>query len=189
MKKVHIEQEKRVFDGFLKIDEAHLQVEQFDGTMSTTMRRLKLERGDAVAALIFHETWGEYLLVNQFRYPTYGKTDGWLTELVAGVVEEGESPETCMYREIEEEIGYAVKTLTHISTFFVSPGGSSERIFLYFARVTEQEKVNEGGGVAGEHEDIQLVRYTPPQLQQALQNGEIYDAKTIIAIQWMLGQG
>ncbi len=182
MKKVEILSRKRLFNDFLKIDEGHVSYQQYDGTMSGPVRRLVLERGDAVAALVYHSDWNEYLLVEQFRFPTHGQGPGWLTEIVAGVLEVGEEPEECVRRELEEEIGYRPAQLEHLSTFYVSPGGSSERVFLYYARVSEADKVGEGGGLLEEHEDIALVRYTPQALQAALHDGSLQDAKTLLAI-------
>jgi len=134
---------------------------------------------------VYHEDWKEFVLVNQFRYPTYKKGPGWITELVAGTLEEGESPGACMRRELEEEIGYNTSILTHISTFYVSPGGTSERIHLYYATINEALKVSEGGGLATENEDILMERYNRNNLMEALKNGEIQDAKTIIALMWL----
>ena len=68
-------------------------------------------------------------------------------ELVAGIVEPGEDPEQAMRRELLEEMGYEALALTHISTFYVSPGGSSERVILYCADVDSRGRVAEGGGL------------------------------------------
>lgn len=185
MKKVELKSEKRILNDFLKVDEAHISVEKFDGSMSPDVRRLVLERGDSVAALVYHEDWKEYILVNQFRYPTYKKGPGWISEVVAGTLKENENPVDCMRRELEEEIGYTTSTLNHISTFYVSPGGTSERIYLYYATINENHKVGEGGGLAEENEDILVERYKKEDLLEALTNGDFQDAKTIIALMWL----
>ena len=122
--KVKIEKTKRLFDDFFKIDEAVLRWERFDGTMGDAARRLRFERGDSVAAVVYNRDTRKVILVNQFRYPTYEKGPGWISELVAGVIEKDESPDTTIRREILEEIGYEVLKLIYISSFYVSPGGS-----------------------------------------------------------------
>lgn len=184
MKKVEIKRKKRVFDDFFKLDEVWVRYEKFDGSMGEPVRRLSFERGDAVAVLIYNIDRQCVILTNQFRYPAYNSGSGWMTEVVAGILERGEQPEDTARREIEEEIGYRVDRLIPVFTFYTSPGGSSERIFLFYAEVTDALRVSEGGGVAGEHEDIQIVEYPVDALWQALDNGAFSDAKTIIALMW-----
>src|SRR3974390_2579197 len=154
MRRVEIEEKKYILDDFFKVEEAHLRYERFDGKMSPPVRRLNFERGDSVAVIIFKRKTQRILLVNQFRYPTYERGPGWITETVAGMVENNENPETTARREVEEETGYKVSHLEHISTFYVSPGGSSERIILYYAEVDAADKIGKSGGVAAENEDI-----------------------------------
>ncbi len=185
MKKVEIQQKRLVFNDRFKIQEARIRFEQFNGQMSNPVRRLVFERGDAAAALIFNKDTQKVILIDQFRYATYEKGPGWLWEVVAGVIEEHEQPEDCIRREIHEEIGYEVSKLTPVATFYVSPGGTSERIFLYYAEVGESNRISAGGGLASETEDIQQVELTLPDLWQSLARGEIIDAKTLIAVQWL----
>jgi ADP-ribose pyrophosphatase len=125
------------------------------------------------------------LLVNQFKYPAYEKGPGWITEAVAGMIEKDESPESAACREVEEEIGYKVFKLEHISTFYVSPGGSSERIILYYAEVDEADKIEAGGGVASEYEDIITVDLSLTEALEQIRSGQIADAKTILGILWL----
>lgn len=188
MKKVKVQQKKRVFDDFFKIDEAVVRFEQFNGQMSPPVRRLIFERGDAAAVLIFNKETKNVLLINQFRYPTYEKNGGWLMEIVAGMLDKNETPEECIRREVIEEIGYQVERLIPISTFFTTPGGSSERIFLYYAEVTNSDRISHGGGAETEHEDIQIVKLSLPDLWKALDSGKIMDAKTLIALFWFINK-
>src|SRR5580658_8353983 len=104
--RVEIHSRRRVFDGFFKIEEAELEYELFDGTMTPSLKRLVFERGDSVAALVYHREENRFL--RQFRFPTYEKGQGWLTEVVAGMQEHGEPAEDALKREILEEIGYEV---------------------------------------------------------------------------------
>lgn len=185
MRKVEIRDKHIVFDDVFKIQEAALRFQKFNGQMSEPVRRLVFERGDSAAALLFNRDTQKILLINQFRYPTYEKGQGWLYEVVAGAIDANELPEESMRREIREEIGYEANELTHIATFYVSPGGTSERIMLFYGEVGDADRVCAGGGLASEHEDIQLVELTLPDLWRALKNGEIVDAKTLIAVQWL----
>ena len=187
-KKVEIHEENRLFDDVFAIDEARLQFERFDGSMSEPVRRLCFERGDSVAAVVRNRDTGALLLTEQFRYPTYEKGPGWLVEIVAGVIEDGETPEASLRREIREEMGYDVAHLEPIATFYVSPGGSSERILLYYAEVTDDGKVGAGGGADEEGEDIRLVTLTPDALDARLAAGDLADAKTLVGVLWLKAQ-
>lgn len=186
MKKVILHTKRRVFDGFFKLDEAEISYERFDGRMSGRLRRLCFERGDSVAAIIYNRDSKKALFVNQFKYPTYEKGPGWIMETVAGIIDEGETPESALRREVLEEMGFAVETLEHIGTFYVSPGGSSERIVLYYAEVSGQSNVSPGGGLESEGEDIKTVEVSLDDLENLLRTHSVQDAKTIVAIQWLL---
>jgi nudix-type nucleoside diphosphatase (YffH/AdpP family) len=182
---VEIERREIVFNDFFQIEEAYLRREQFDGTMSETVRRLSFERGDGVAALVANTDAQTVLLVEQFRYPTLKNGDGWVIEVIAGMLEPDEAPEACIRREILEETGYRAGRLRHISTFYTSPGGTSERIFLYYGEVTDAEKVAEGGGAASEDEDIRVLEMPLAEAWDALTAGRFQDAKTLIALMWL----
>ncbi|MCP5049597.1 MAG: NUDIX domain-containing protein [bacterium] len=185
---VEIQRKQRVYNDFFKVDEVFLKHEKFTGGMSETVRRLSFERGDAVAVLVFNRDRRCVILVDQFRYPTYETGGGWVTEVVAGILEKGEKPEDTVRREVEEEVGYRAAGLTPIATFYTSPGGSSERIFLYFAQVTDKDRISDGGGLESEHEDIRVLEVTMPELWAGLENGGFNDAKTIIALMWLKNQ-
>lgn len=189
-RRVEIESSSLVLDDFFKVRAARLRFERFDGAMSETVRRLSLERGDAVGVLVYHRELGQYFLSEQFRYPTLRDDhDGWMLEVVAGMVDGNESPEHAARREVREEIGYDLTKLTPSSTFYVSPGGSSERIFLFYGEVTESSRVDGGGGLASEHEDIRIRSFTKAELVRALDAGALTDAKTLIAVQHALRGG
>jgi len=186
MKKVIIEQQKTILNDFFKLDEAHLRFEQFNGEMSPLVRRLSLERGNSVAVLVFNHDTGKLILANQFRYPTYKNEHGWIIETIAGMVDPGEEPEQSARREVQEEVGLHIDTLEYISTFYLSPGGSSEQIFLYYSEVSgEKAKYQETGGLLSHGEDIKAVEITLEQALSKIRSGEIIDAKTILGIYWM----
>jgi ADP-ribose pyrophosphatase len=183
MRKVDIVSRKRVLDDFFKVEEARLRFERFDGTMSETVRRLSFERGDAAAALLVDARRRMVLLIEQFMYPTLEKAGGWLETVVAGMIDTGETPDAAVRREIVEEAGFEAETLRPIASFFVSPGGSSERIFLYCAMVSA--RMSAGGGLASENEDIRLVERPVDDFLARVRGGEVQDAKTLIAGYWL----
>lgn len=186
MRKVVIHGKRRIFDGFFKIDEANLAFERFDGTMSPSVTRLVFERGDSIGVVVYDREAKRAILTKQFRYPTYENGPGWLLETVAGMIDPGESPEATARRELLEEIGYAAETLEPIATFYLSPGGTSERVHLFYAEVGDDDHVGTGGGEASENEDIQAVAIAPDELAELVRTGGIHDAKTLIGAQWLL---
>lgn len=174
-----------VFDDFFKIKKATLEHDTFSGD-TLRMNRLCFERGDAVAILIYEKDTQSLLFTKQFRYPATKDNDPWLIEIAAGMLNEDEYPEYRVIKEVEEELGYHIKDVEFINSSFVSPGGTSERILLYYTEVNTQDKTSLGGGVKYEHEDIELVKMSIEECTQAYYNNTFRDAKTIMAIQWFL---
>ncbi|UZR95592.1 NUDIX domain-containing protein [Chondrinema litorale] len=185
MKKVNIFNRKWLLEDFLKVEEVQLEFEKVDGEMSNRVRLLSLERGDSVAALIWHTSLQKFIITKQFRLPAYNKGEGWILEIIAGGLKKGEDPAEAIKREVEEEIGYLPTEVEHINTFFVSPGGTSERILLYFGKIDEDAKVHNGGGLDDENEDIELMYFSADEFITAVENGTITDAKSIIAGLWL----
>ena len=182
--KVKVLRESREYDGFFKVDKAVFQHEKFDGTMSEPVTRLNFNRGDAVAVLLYDEEKDSVVLVRQFRYPAYvNDGPGWLLEIVAGVIEEGCDAVSTARRELIEEAGYNADNLELIGRFYLSPGGCSERIYLYLG--TSLSRDGSGGGLDSEHEDIQVVEMPLAEAMKMIGTGEICDAKTVIALQWL----
>ena len=108
----------------------------------------------------------------------------WLLEIVAGVQDEGRSVREVAQSELLEEAGYAIAgELEPISTFYPSPGGSSEQIHLFLGRVDRRQRAAAGGGVVAEGEDTQVVVLPFAQAWDMIARGAITDAKTIIALQ------
>ena len=131
--KVFVKKTQRILDDFFKIDRAVIQYEKFDGKISKEIVRLNLDRGDSVAALLINRVKQTLILIKQFRYPVYTKekNNAWVLEIVAGMVEEGKSPEETIIREIAEETGYQVSKVNQLFYFYPTPGGSNEKVYLY----------------------------------------------------------
>jgi nudix-type nucleoside diphosphatase (YffH/AdpP family) len=186
----------RLLDAFFAVDEYTVSHEKFDGAMSPERSILVFERGDAVAALLYDPERRVVIAVNQFRLPTHekGRGRGWLIEAVAGMIPvdgEGKAKETplqSLIREVLEETGYQLTHATPISTFFSSPGGSTELIYLFFAEVRATDKTAEGGGFAAEGEDIEVIEFPVEDFFQRLSAGEFEDPKLIIAGQWFMAR-
>ncbi len=186
-----IERERRAFDDIFNIDEFLVSHEQIDGTMSAGQRRLVFERGDAVGVLLLNVESKSVVLVEQFRVAVLvgrrrddrSTTDGWITETVAGVIDANETPEAAAIREAFEETGYQIQEPRLISKFFTSPGGVSERVFLYFAEVTDTDRIGKGGGI--DDEDVKVVQLAIDELFDQLAHGSIEDSKLLIGANWL----
>jgi ADP-ribose pyrophosphatase len=125
-------------------------------------------------------------MVTQFRYPTFQNGHGWTIEIIAGMVDPGETPEQTLRRELEEEIGLNIETFGQINTFYPSPGGSSEKIYLYYAEVSgEQAKYKQTGGLLSHGEDVKAIELSLDDALTKIRSGEIVDAKTIIGVYWL----
>ncbi|MGY0392701.1 NUDIX domain-containing protein [Bizionia sp. KMM 8389] len=178
-------EESIIFDAHFKIKQAKIKHDLFNsGSIEVT--RLSFERGNSVAILLYESDTDSFLFTKQFRYPTITNGSGWILELTAGSLEGSECPEYRVCKEVEEEIGYQISEPELISTFFVSHGGSSEQVHLYYATVKSTDKLYKGGGMPSEKEDIQLVKIKKSELIKQFKAHEFQDAKTLIAIQWYL---
>ena len=184
MEDVRLLQKRRVFDDIYAIDEAVLAYRRHDGTWSQPVRQLCFERGDSVAALLVSRETNDFVLVNQFRYPTYEKGPGWILEIVAGGLDRDETPELAIKREIREETGYDVLELELITSFYVSPGGTSERVHLFYAEVSGTPAADGRSFGTGGDEDIAVVELSSQQLWEEFTAGRLLDGKTIIALLW-----
>ena len=186
MKKVEIESRRLLLDDLFKVEEVFLRFEKFDGTMSGVVRRLNLERGNAVAMLVYNLDTRKLLLINQFRYPAYQNGHGWMIETIAGMIDEGESPEEAVQREAMEETGLDVKNVEFIASFYPSPGGCSEQIHLFYVEISgESARYKKVGGLASENESILTLELSLEEALAKVRSGEIRDGKTIMGIFWL----
>lgn len=166
---MEITQRRRVYDGHFKVTELTLRTADGDN-----LPRERFEPGHAVAALVFDTSRQQYLLTRQFRIGL----EAALTEIAAGMIDQGESSETAVRRELHEELGYEVDELTEIVKMWPSPGTSGETITVYYAEVSRQ--TGAGGGLAAEHEQLDIVPFTREELVAE----PWQDAKTLLAVQW-----
>ncbi len=174
-----------VFQGFFKMEALRLKHRLFEGGWSNEISREILHRGDASAAILYdpiHDTIG---LVEQFRAGALNSEHGpWCLEVVAGMVEANETPEAVMRRELMEEAGIDTAELIHISSYYSTPGGCSEKIYLYCAVCD----LSTAGGVHGldhEHEDILLHVLSAEEVFAVMLNSRMNNAATLIGLQWL----
>jgi nudix-type nucleoside diphosphatase (YffH/AdpP family) len=185
-RRVEILEQSREHDGYFKIDRVRLRFERFDGRLSEPVTRQVVERGDSVCVLPFDPASNSVLLIQQFRYPAYVRGGpGWLWEIVAGMQDKGRDRVTVAHAELLEEAGYQIGKLAPIAQFYPSPGGLSERMYLYLGYISAADRVTAGGGLPSENEDIRVALFALPEALSMMDSGEICDAKTIVALQWL----
>lgn len=175
---------KSLFSGFFKVDQCRVRHDLFNGGEIEIQREL-FHRGDAVAVLLYDPARDRLVMVEQFRIGALDDEQGpWLLEIVAGIVEEGESPKDVARRECREEAGLDVHAFETIHTFYSSPGGCSEKIFLLCGLVNSDHA--EGiHGLADEGEDIKVSVFEYHEVMDLLGADQISSAIPIIALQWL----
>ena len=173
------------YDGFFRLDKYRVRHALFAGGMSEIVSREVFERGHAVAMLPYDPVRDEVVMLEQFRIGAVGDRDGpWLTEIVAGMIGEGERCEDVARRESVEESGCAVQDLMPILRYFVSPGGSTETIQLYCGKV-DATKADGIHGLDEEGEDIRVLTVPFREALDWIGQGRIISAAPIIALQWL----
>lgn len=172
------------YGGFFCIKHIKLRHRLFAGGWTVPFSRELFERGESAAVLLYDKARDCIVMIEQFRIGLIGEEDPWMTEIVAGMIEKGESPEEVARREAEEETGCRQVDLKKISRYFPSAGGSSEAIHL-FCGLVDSEGIDGVHGVEGENEDIRVKKVSFDEACRMVDQGEIRDAASIIAILWL----
>lgn len=182
-REIKLQPTNREYDGYFKIDSS--VVNEFEnGVFKDSYTRYKLTRPDASTILVFNEETKKVILVKQFRYPIAHICPVNILEAPAGKIDAGETPQQAAVRELKEEIGYVITEdrLSKPIVMFSAPGYSVERIYIFLVTVKNSDiDPNAGGGVAGEHENIEIVEVDIDEFKRMVADNEIQDAKTIIA--------
>lgn len=155
-----------------------------DGTKQTQSREA-YDRGNGATILLYNKFQKTVILTRQFRIPTYvnGNEDGMLIEACAGLLDK-DNAEDCIKRETEEETGYKVTDVRKIYEAYMSPGSVTEIVHFFVAEYSKSMKVNEGGGVEDEEENIEVLEMEIEKAMKMIENGEIKDGKTIMLLQY-----
>jgi nudix-type nucleoside diphosphatase (YffH/AdpP family) len=170
-----ISQTKTLYEGWVKIIGVRIRLP--DGE---EVRREVEDHGRAVAVLPYDPMRRTALLIKLLRAPvllTAGEPE--LLEVPAGLVDEGEDASEAAVREVREETGLRLSTLQHLGSVWSMPGISSERMDLFLAAYGAADRVQTGGGVASEHENITVVEMPLPELWSMVEGGRIADMKTL----------
>lgn len=153
-----------------------------------TFPRYRVNRPDAVAIIVHNKKKKTIVLVKQYRYAIHDKIKGNIFEIPAGKIEGKDKPLATAVRETYEECGYKIKSknIKKIAEFFAAPGYTTEKFYLYYAVVSDEDKINKGGGLEEENEFIKVAEISEKKFKHMASNTKIYDAKTLVGAQWFL---
>jgi ADP-ribose pyrophosphatase len=182
---VEILARERAYDGFIPVDVLQLRHRLFAGGWSETMRRELAIRPEAVGVLLYDPEREDLVMIRQFRTGAIaGGHSPWLLEIVAGLAGPGEQPVDVVKREAREEANCEITDVVPIHGYLNSPGWCDEKVHLFCARV-DAGSLQGIHGLDDEHEDILIVTVPFDKAVKMLDEGEIANAMSIIAVQWL----
>ena len=185
-KDVEITQREYLYQGFIQVEKISLRHQLFNqADYTATIQRELIRRKEAAGVLIYNDQQQRFALIEQFRVGAIDDpVSPWQLEIIAGVLDGDESPESCIRRESIEESGCEIQDLEHLFSFYPSAGACDEIFHLYVA----QAELPEQGGVFGmpdEGENIQLHIVQYHDLNQLLSSSRLRNAPVIMALQWL----
>lgn len=175
--------QKPVHQGFYTVHLCHFEHSLYQGGKTGPVERELLERGNVAAVLPYDPADDSVVLVEQFRIGAMNHDNPWLTEVIAGMVEKGESPEEMVRREAKEEAGLDVNELLPIAHYLSSPGSSTEEVYLY-AAITDLSSAGGYHGLEEENEDIRVIKLSADEAIKLFDTGVVKNALSVIAMQW-----
>lgn len=181
--RVRIQKVEILSDDWYLLQKTTFDYQRNDGSWQTLTRET-YDRGHGATILLYNLLQRSVILIRQFRFPTYGKgCDGFLIETPAGLLENSGAEER-IRAEVAEETGYQVGVVSKIFEAFMSPGSVTERLHFFVAEYETASRINDGGGIAAEGEDIEVLELTIENAVQMIANGQIADGKTIMLLQY-----
>lgn len=182
--KITIQKTELLSDNWYLLNKVTFDYKMGDQDSETQVREV-YDRGNGAVILLYNSTNKMVVLTRQFRLPTYlnGNTSGMVIEACAGLLDT-ENPEECIIRETEEETGYRLSSVKKVFQSYMSPGSVTEILHFFIGEYQPNMKVSDGGGLAEEHENIEVLEYPFQEAYQMIASGEIIDAKTIMLLQY-----
>ncbi|NRA60756.1 MAG: NUDIX domain-containing protein [Psychrobium sp.] len=182
---VEIVSKETLWQGYFKMVKFTFRHRLFSGGKSELIERELFDRGHAVAVIPYDPVTDEVVLIEQIRVGAFdGQFNPWLIELVAGIIEPNEHAMAVARRETLEETGLVVEQCEKIMSYLSSPGGMSESMDLFLARI-DASQAAAVAGLADEGEDIRVITMPVSAVFEALRAGEFVNATTIIGLQWL----
>jgi ADP-ribose pyrophosphatase len=185
-KDVELHARETLLEGFTRVDRFHLRHRLHAGGWSAKVSREVQLRGAVAAVIPYDPVRDMVVLIEQFRGGLFAADDPypWSTEIVAGIVEPGESPDEMARRETLEEAGCTIGRLEQVMEFYSSPGGSTQRVVMFCGEVSS-DGVEGVYGLASEGEDIRAFAFPAGDVLELVGNGTINNAVGIVGLQWL----
>jgi GDP-mannose pyrophosphatase NudK len=183
-KKVKINSVENLSNNWYQLNKVNFEYQLKNGEWQSQSRE-SYDRGDGAAILLYNPTKKTVILTKQFRMPSYlnENEDGMMIEVCAGLLD-SDDPLTCIKKEAEEETGYQINNPKKIFEIYSTPGAVTEKIHYFIAEYNDEMKMNEGGGLEDETEEIEVLELDFENALTMISTGEICDAKTIILLQY-----
>ncbi|MFG4001612.1 NUDIX domain-containing protein [Flavobacterium aquidurense] len=180
---IKVTETKLLSDNWYILNKVTFDYQKKDGKVESHIREV-YDRGNGAAILLYNTSKQTVILTRQFRLPTYlnGNKTGMMIEVCAGLLDQ-DNAEEAVIRETEEETGYRLQKVQKVIETYMSPGSVTEILYLFVGEYDETMKVNDGGGLDAEQENIEVLEYTFEEAYNMIESGEITDAKTILLLQ------
>ncbi len=189
MAEIEIKERTTLADRKYRLENIRFTIRNSKGEMLEQEREIYF-RPDGAVLLLYNREKRTVLLTRQFRLAANLKqSENELLEACAGIIDPGETPEQAAIREAEEELGYRIPRVRKIHEAFSTPGGVTEVIHFFTGEYTGDMKVNGGGGVEHEGEDIEIVELSFDEVRNMIEAQQLRDTKTIILIQHLMIKG
>lgn len=184
MDKINILKTDILSDNWYTLKKVTYEYTNNDGSV-VQQEREAYDRGNGATILLYNKSNQSVILTRQFRMPTYinGNETGFLIECCAGLLDK-DNAEECIKRETEEETGYSVTDVQKVFEAYMSPGSVTEILYFFVAAYSKEMKVHEGGGLAEESENIEVLELPFSSALEMIRTGEIKDGKTIMLLQY-----
>jgi len=175
-------QEQLLSDNWYILKKYTFDIQRRDKTWQTQSREV-YDRGNGATILLYNKEKKSVVLTRQFRFPVFvnGHT-GLLIETAAGLLDKA-SPQARIIAEAEEETGFNVTHLEKVFEAYMSPGSVTEKLYFFIAEYKDHDRTSNGGGLAEEGEDIEVLEWPFIRALEAIKQGEIVDGKTIMLLQ------
>ena len=181
--RIRIRDVRTLSDDWYILKKTTFDWQRADGTWQTLSRET-YDRGNGATLLPFDLDRRTVLLTRQFRYPAYvNGYDGLLIETAAGLLD-GESPESRIRMEVEEELGLRLHDVRKVFACFMSPGSVTERLHFFVGQYDASMRAGAGGGAQDEGEDIEVIEPTIDDALRMIEDGRICDGKTVMLLQY-----
>ena len=182
--RVRIIGQELLSDNWYTLKRVTFELKRRDGQWQRQTREV-YDRGNGATILLYNRRRRTVLLTRQFRIPAYvNGHDGFLVETAAGLLDDA-SPEQRIREEVAEETGYRIGEVRKIFEVFMSPGSVTERVYFFIGEYEDQDRHGDGGGLAEEGEDNEVLEVGYEEALRMMDSGQIMDGKTVMLLQYL----